>query len=217
MNSSNVNPFIADWAETDNTEQIPGAKLALGALELGAFQQTDIDDIPPGGSQSFDYGATVQKDMDGTLAYIGGGWNKAAAGGGGGGTDKAWYWAAHVPGGAWVAGAARTALYRPFPVGGYADYAALRAAILDGTIPQIAVRISQNDVGDIDDDHGTSVHPNISGFYQSSGTWRVFPGHALNVNPVGFTISFGAANLTIASDAAIAGSDTVVVRVAIWA
>ena len=52
---SNVNPFIADWAETDNVEQIPGAKLALGALEIGAFQQTDIDGIPNGGEQRFDY------------------------------------------------------------------------------------------------------------------------------------------------------------------
>ena len=138
-------------------------------------------------------------------------------GGGGGGTSAAWDWLGHVSGGAWLAGTARTVGYRPFPVGGYADYAALRAAIVDGTISQIAVRISQNDSDDVDDDHGTSVHPNIEGFYRSAGTWRVFPGHALNVDPVGFTITFGAADLTIAADTSISGTNTVIVRVAIWA
>ena len=135
-------------------------------------------------------------------------------GGGGGGQ---WYWTGHVTGGTWTAGSARTANYRPYPIGPYADYASLRAAIVDGSIAQVAVRISQNDADDADDDHGTSVHPNISGFQQSGGTWRVFPGHALNVDPVGFTVTFAASNLTVAADAAIQSSNTVVVRVAVWA
>ena len=85
VNAENVGEFVQDWAEAGNVEQIPGAKLSLGAQALGAFEQTDIDDIPLGGEQSFEYVATVQKDLDGTLAYIGGGWAKATAGGGGGG------------------------------------------------------------------------------------------------------------------------------------
>ena len=84
VNAENVGEFVQDWAEAGNVEQIPGAKLSLGAQALGAFDQTDIDDIPLGGAQAFEYVATVQKDLDGTLAYVGGGWAKATAGGGGG-------------------------------------------------------------------------------------------------------------------------------------
>ena len=134
-----------------------------------------------------------------------------ASGGGG-----AWYWMASVTGGLWTAGTARAAVSRSFPIGQYADYAAIRTAIQSGAIPQIAVRISQNDVGDADDDHGTTVHPNISGFYQLSGSWRVFPGHALNVDPVGFTVAFAPAGVTVTSDAGIPATNTVVVRVAVW-
>ena len=134
-----------------------------------------------------------------------------------GGAGASWHWLAHITGGAWVANTARTVLYRSFPIAGYANYSALRTDVLNRTIKQIVVRISQNDQDDADDDHGTSVHPNIAGFYQSSGTWRVFPGHALNVDPVGFTIAFGASNLTITADAAIVSTNDVTVRIGVWA
>ena len=137
--------------------------------------------------------------------------------GGGPGSVRSWHWAGHVTGGAWVTGTARTAVYRTFPIGPYVDYAAMQADILDGTIAQVAVRISQNDPGGADDDHGTTVLPNISGFYQTPGMWRVFPGHALNANPVGFTVTFGDTDLTVTSDAGIVATDVVAVRLAVWA
>ena len=137
--------------------------------------------------------------------------------GGGAGSQRSWHWAGHVTGGAWVNGTARTAVYRTFPIGPYADYAAMQADVEDGTITQVAVRISQNDPGGADDDHGTTILPNIGGFYQAPGMWRVFPGHALNANPVGFTVTFGATDLTITADSAIPSTDVVAVRVAVWA
>ena len=137
--------------------------------------------------------------------------------GGGAGSQRSWHFAAHVSGGAWVNGTARTAVYRTFPIGPYADYAAMQADVEDGTITQVAVRISQNDPGGADDDHGTTILPNVGGFYQAPGMWRVFPGHALNANPVGFTVTFGATDLTITADAEIASTDVVAVRVAVWA
>ena len=137
--------------------------------------------------------------------------------GGGAGSQRSWHFAAHIPGGAWVANTARAVTWRTFPIGPYADYAAILAAILDGTIAQIAVRISQSDPGGADEDHGTTVLPNISGFNDQPGWWRVFPGYALNVNPVGFTVTFAAAGLTITSDAALVAVPGVSVRIGVWA
>lgn len=133
------------------------------------------------------------------------------------GGAPSWHWFASVTGGAWSINADRTASYRSYPIGPYADYAAVRAAVMDGTMPQICIRISQNDPDGVDDDHGTTVLPNLPGFYFGAGIWRVFPGHALNVNPAAFKITFDPLNLLIQTDADIASSDTVVVRVAVWA
>ena len=137
--------------------------------------------------------------------------------GGGAGSVKSWHFAAHVSGGAWVANTARTALNRTFPIGPYADYAAIEADIADGTIAQIAVRIGQTDPDGADEDHGTTVLPNVGGFNQQPSHWRVFPGFALETNPVGFTVTFGAAGMTVTSDAGIVADPTVTVRVAVWA
>ena len=60
VNAGNVDPFIADWAEEGNSQHIPGSKLDLGALEVGAFAQDDIDAIPAGGEATFLYRAVVQ-------------------------------------------------------------------------------------------------------------------------------------------------------------
>ena len=91
VNSSNVNPFISDWAETDNTDDVPAGKLGNVknwaklnvspistpfAQELGGFVPADIAGIPNGGEQEFRYYSLVQKDMDATLAYLGGSWVK---------------------------------------------------------------------------------------------------------------------------------------------
>ena len=132
------------------------------------------------------------------------------------GGGASWHFAAHISGGAWVANTARAVTWRTFPIGPYADYAAILAAILDGTITQIAVRISQSDPGGADEDHGTTVLPNVSGFNDQPGWWRVFPGYALNVNPVGFTVTFAAAGLTITSDAALVAVPGVSVRIGVW-
>ena len=132
------------------------------------------------------------------------------------GGGASWHFAAHIPGGAWVANTARAVTWRTFPIGPYADYAAILAAILDGSISQIAVRISQSDPGGADEDHGTTVLPNIAGFNDQPGWWRVFPGYALNVNPVGFTVTFAAAGLTITSDAALVAVPGVSVRIGVW-
>ena len=128
----------------------------------------------------------------------------------------AWHWVGSVTGGAWAAGVARTAAYQTFPIAEFPTYGTLRAGVIDGSITQIVIRISENDTNNVDDDHGTSVHPNIVGFQASAGVWRVFPGHALMTDPVGFTITFGAADLTITADAAILATNTIVVRVGVW-
>ena len=137
--------FIADWAEEGNTEQIPGVKLSLGAQAIGAFQQTDIDDIPAGGEQVFEYVATVQKDMDGTLAYVGGGWTRQAAAVSGGGTAGRWYWLSQAIGPFTANTAKASTTILQFPVAGFADYAAMRAAVLDGSVTQVVIRISETD------------------------------------------------------------------------
>lgn len=115
-----------------------------------------------------------------------------------------------------VAGTAKP-LNTTYPVAGFANAAALHTAQTDGTIKQVAVRISQNDVGDGDDDHGTYVYPNNAFFRTGASTFRVFPGHALSVDPVGFSVTFTATGVTVTADAAIASTAPLVqVRVAVW-
>ena len=48
---------------------------------LGRFGAGVIDGIPVGGEATFIYEGTVQKDLDGTLAYLGGRWGKASIAG----------------------------------------------------------------------------------------------------------------------------------------
>ena len=137
----------------------------------------------------------------------------APAGGGGGGQ---WYNVGQLVGGAYEANTART-FTLSFPIAGFSDYASLRAAVVDGSIKQVAVRIGQNDIGDGDDDHGVTVFPNISGFrYVLAGGFRVFPGHALNVDPVAFLVDFNAAGLRVTTDAALTASPAVSVTVGVW-
>ena len=82
VNSNNVGEYVEDLAEVRHPNvKVPRSKLDLGALALGEFEQTIIDAIPNGGEQVFSYQATVQRDQDSTLAYIGGGWKVAEAGG----------------------------------------------------------------------------------------------------------------------------------------
>ena len=138
------------------------------------------------------------------------------AGGGGGGGG--WYWAGHVTGGAWVANTARNASLLGFPLAGLTDYAALRTAVLDGTVKQIAIRISQNDPNGADDDVGIYIVPNISGFFHGAvGNYRAFPAWGIGVDPIKFDVKFDASHLTIKADAAITSLSGVFVRIGIWA
>ena len=57
-----------------------------------------------------------------------------------------------------------------YPIGGYANYASLRAAIADSTITQIVIRVSEGDVGGSDDDGAVFIIPNILGFYHGAAT-----------------------------------------------
>ena len=137
----------------------------------------------------------------------------APAGGGGG----EWHSVGNLTGGAYVANTART-FSISYPVAGYADYDELRAAILDESIKQVAIAIQQNDIGDGDSDMGVTVIPNIAAFrgFNTADAWKVFPGFALNVNPIAFTVAFAVGGLTVQTDAALTASPAVSVAVGVW-
>ena len=65
----------------------------------------------------------------------------------------------------------------------YANYAELRAAIADGSITQVAVKVSQNDPGDVDGDSTLAVFPNIAAF-AAGGVFDIFPAWTLGADPV---------------------------------
>ena len=140
--------------------------------------------------------------------------NAPAAGGGGGGE-----W--HTVGTAaapFTANTAKAASLQIFPIGPYPDYTALRAAIVDESIKQVVIQISQNDQGDGDSDHGTTMHPNNAHFraFAQPSAWDLFPGHALGVDPVKFRVNFAATALQVTADAAIPASPAVSVAVGVW-
>ena len=58
------------------------------ALEMGGFIQSEIDAIPNGEEADFFLRCRVERASDGTLAYIGGTWQKEEAGGGSGPTFR---------------------------------------------------------------------------------------------------------------------------------
>ena len=102
-------------------------------------------------------------------------------------------------------------------LGPFADYAAVLAAVNDGSIKMFAVRLSQNDVGDVDSDFGIHVQPNIVGF-TASRQIDIFPSHSIGVDPARFRIVFGATAITVESEANFPSTvPVVVVRVAVWA
>ena len=141
----------------------------------------------------------------------------AIPGGGGGGTTARWYFTAHTNS-PYTSGTAKALSLASFPIGPYADYAALRAAVIDETITQVVFRISQNDVGDADQDHGTVVTPNAELFRHAAGQWQLYPGHALSTDPVLFLFKFTATEITVTTDATfISGDPNVQVRVGVYA
>ena len=50
-------------------------------INLGGFPAGSVEAIPNGGQQQFFYQGTVQRDDDGTLAYLGGSWDIQTPGG----------------------------------------------------------------------------------------------------------------------------------------
>ena len=135
---------------------------------------------------------------------------------GGGGSPK-WHWLSQVTG-AFAADTARDmATVATFPLGPYADYAALQAAVADGSMTQVAVRLSQTDPGGSDDDGAVFIIPNVIGFHHgAAGNYRVFPAWNLGVDPVKFDVAFGASAVTVKADVAIPASPLLVVRIGVW-
>ena len=190
---------------------------ADGAAEFAALAGSGIDGHTPLITANRASAAAAQADADAAQAAAEAAAAAAAAAqatadsAGGGGS---WYYSAFING-PFVGGTAKMANLRSFPQGGLADYAALRAAVLDGTVRQLAVRFSENDVGDADNDYGVTIIPNLEGFYSAAGTYICFPGWGFGVDPVKFTIVFGATELTCTADSD-RGATLVQVRVAIW-
>ena len=190
---------------------------ADGAAEFAALAGSGIDGHTPLITANRAAAAAAQATADAAQAAAEASAAAAAAAqatadsAGGGGS---WYYSAFING-PFVGGTAKMANLRSFPQGELADYAALRAAVLDGTVRQLAVRFSENDVGDADNDYGVTIIPNLEGFYSAAGTYICFPGWGFGVDPVKFTIQFGATELTCTADAD-RGATLVQVRVAIW-
>lgn len=230
VNAANVGEFVADWAETGNADAIPSGKLtevhpwaledspvesSPTMIELGRFVQDEVDAIPNGGEATFLYRGTVRRDTDGTLAYIGGGWESLGSLVPSAGTVPGWYYAAFVNGG-FTAGTPKAATVETPPIGPFGSYEALRAAVVDGSVKQIAVRISENDADDGDSDHGIHVIPNVNLFYLSPGAFDTFPAHALSIDPVRFRVTFGATGVTVEADATIPSTPLVQLRIGVW-
>ena len=148
------------------------------------------------------------------LGLVSGGAGVTAGSGG----SESWHWTGSVTAGTWVANTPRTATLRSFPMGGYADYAALRAAVVDGGIKQVAIFLQQIDPGGSDSDEAIQIIPNIAGFAQVvSGIYDVFPAWGLSQDPHRIRVIFGAAGITVQSETAIAATASLIVRVGVWA
>ena len=148
------------------------------------------------------------------LGLVSGGSGVTAGSGG----SESWHWAASVTAGTWAANTARTASLQPFPIGGYADYAALRAAIVDGSIKQVAIFMQQVDVGGSDSDEAIQVFPNITGFVPFvNGQFDVFPAWGIAQDPHRIRTIFNASGIQIQTEVAVASTAALIVRVGVWA
>ena len=135
----------------------------------------------------------------------------------GGGAAAGWYWLSQAVGPFTANTAKDASTILQFPGAGYADYAALRAAVLDQSVTQVVIRVSETDVGGSDDDGANFIIPNVLGFFHgSTGNYRAFPAWNVGVDPVKFDVVFGVDNITVTTDAAVGASQTVIVRVGIW-
>ena len=191
--SFRTNPAFA-WAERANTDLIPADKLTNAPGQT----ETQVDArVAAGVSDWAEEGDTSSIP----LTKLG---NAPSA--------SSWFWAASVFG-PFVAGVAEAMTLRSFPIGPWADYAAMRAAVMDGSVKTIALGLFENDANDADGDHSITVVPNISALRASPGTFDAFPNWALSVDPVRFRVVFAETAPTAAADAAIPASPTFFVRV----
>ena len=92
-----------------------------------------------------------------------------------------------------------------FPILGAADYAALRTKLTDGTIKHVAIKITQNDTGDVDSDGGVFVFPNALPFRDGSYNFDIWPAWNFNVNPTRVRVSWESTKITLQMDAAYTG------------
>lgn len=208
---------LADFVIQDYPLSIDGVPYDVGVVQCPLDRPEQTDQLVA----QMQYTAPVQTTRDISQTEVvtpgggGGGNGNGNGNGNGGGPAAKWYWASFVNG-PFTDGTAKASNFQTFPIGPYADYAALQAAVISGEVAQLAVRVSENDHGDADQDHQTAIFPNILGFYESAGLFKLFPGHALSVDPVSFEVTFGATELTIETDADIASSPLVQVRIGIW-
>ena len=147
------------------------------------------------------------------LGLVSGGAGVTAGSGG----SESWHWVGSVTAGTWAASTARTASLQAFPIGGYADYATLRAAIVDGSIKQVAVYMEQIDPGGSDSDNAIQIFPNIAGFVPFvNGQFDVYPAWGISQSPHHIRTIFNATGIQIQSEVAIAATASLVVRVGVW-
>ena len=184
------------WAEQENTDLIPADKLtnAPGQNEV----QVDAR-VAAGVSDWAEEGDTSSIP----LTKLG---NAPSA--------SSWFWAASVFG-PFTAGTAKAMVLRDFPLGPWADYEALRAAVMDGTARTIAIGLFENDANDADGDHSISIVPNVAALRAGAGTYDAFPAWALSVDPVRFRVVFAETAPTAAADAAIPATPTFFVRIVV--
>ncbi len=184
------------WAEQENTDLIPADKLdnapGLNENQVDARVDAGVSDWAEEGDTS-----SIP------LTKLG---NAPSA--------SSWFWAASVFG-PFVAGTEKAMTLRTFPIGPWADYEALRAAVMDGSVKTVAIGLFENDANDADGDHSITVVPNINALRASPGTFDAFPNWALSVDPVRFRVVFAETAPTAAADAAIPATPTFFIRVAL--
>ena len=125
-----------------------------------------------------------------------------------------WYWVGDITA-PFVAGVNKNAVFNAGADNPYANYAELRAAIADGSITQVAVKVSQNDPGDVDGDSTLAVFPNISAF-AAGGVFDIFPAWTLGADPVRIRVEFTFAALVGKVDIAIPEAPFTSIRVGVF-
>ena len=191
-------PDVEAWAKVGDGTAIPVAKL------------TNV----PAGTAVADWAEASNSDPIPANKLT----NVPASTGGGG----SWHWlSGHTfhSGVQTVAGTPATMTLQPFPIGGYADYAALYAAVLDGSITMLALQWEELDTNGNDSDRALSLLLNASPFYTAPGMWPTFEAFRIGEQPKGIILSVGAAGVTVTPDftTTFTSNETLFLRVGIFA